>query len=55
MLIMRIYALYDRSRKVLVMYIVVAVLIVVVGCVSPGNHPGASYPIPDLVVCSGRC
>ena len=39
MLIMRIYALYDRSRKVLVMYIAVAVLIVIGGCVSPGNTP----------------
>jgi len=34
MLIMRMYALYERSRKVLVLYIVVAVLILVVGCVS---------------------
>jgi len=34
MLIMRMYALYERSIKVLVLFIVVAVLILVVGCVS---------------------
>ena len=34
MLIMRTYALYERSRKVLAMHIVVAVVIVAVGCVS---------------------
>ena len=34
MLIMRIYALYERSLKVLALYIVVAVAILVVGCVS---------------------
>ncbi|KIM38067.1 hypothetical protein M413DRAFT_30471 [Hebeloma cylindrosporum] len=32
MLIMRMYALYERSRKVLALYIVVAVVIVIVGC-----------------------
>jgi hypothetical protein len=34
MLIMRMYALYERSLKVLALYIVVAVAILVVGCVS---------------------
>lgn len=34
MLIMRMYALYERCPKVLALYIVVAVAIVVVGCVS---------------------
>ena len=34
MLIMRMYALYKRSRKVLAMYIVIAVVAVAVGCVS---------------------
>jgi len=35
MLIMRMYALYERSRKVLALYIIVAVAILLVGCVSP--------------------
>jgi len=34
MLIMRIYALYERSRKVLALYIVVAVIIFAVNLVS---------------------
>ena len=34
MLIMRMYALYDRSRKVLALYIVVTVAIVFGACVS---------------------
>jgi hypothetical protein len=34
MLIMRMYALYERSRKVLALYIVVDVFFIVVGCVS---------------------
>ena len=42
MLIMRMYALYERSRKVLALYIVVAVAIVVVGCVSC-NFSGNKY------------
>ena len=44
MLIMRMYALYDRSRKVLALYIVIVVVAVAVGCVSfnlRGNH----YPV----------
>jgi hypothetical protein len=55
MLIMRIYALYERSRKVLAMYIIVAVVIVIVGCVSLGNQHLLSYSISDFVVYSGRC
>ena len=34
MLIMRLIALYEQSGKVLALYIVVAVAILVVGCVS---------------------
>jgi len=57
MLIMRMYALYDRSRKVLALHIVVAVAIVFGACVSlyfTGNQHLASC-ISDLVVYSGRC
>ena len=35
MLIMRVYALYERSQKVLALYIVVVVLLGVMSCVSP--------------------
>lgn len=35
LLIMRMYALYDRSRRVLALYLCVAFTIVVVACVSP--------------------
>ena len=39
MLTMRVYALYERSRKVLALYIVIGAVIVIVGCVSlGGNH-----------------
>jgi len=38
MLIMRIYALYERSRKVLALYVVVAAAIVIAGCVSRENQ-----------------
>ena len=31
---MRMYALYERSRKVLAFYIVIGVVVVAVGCVS---------------------
>ena len=58
MLIMRMYALYERSQKVLALYIVVAVAIVVVGCVSFNfnrNSRLASYSNADIVVYSGRC
>ena len=34
MLIMRMYALYERNRKVLALYIVVAVVIMIMACVS---------------------
>ena len=34
LLFMRVYALYERSRKVLALYIEVGVVIVGVGCVS---------------------
>jgi hypothetical protein len=57
MLIMRMHALYERSHKVLAFYIIIAVVIVIVGCVSfnfDGNHDLASYSISDLLVCSGR-
>ena len=55
MLIMRIYALYERSRKVLAFYIFVAAAIVIGGLVSLGNQHLASYSTSDLVVYSGRC
>ena len=34
MLFMRIYALYEQSRKVLALYIAIGVVLVVMGCVS---------------------
>ena len=34
MLTMRIYALYERSRKVLALYIVISIVNLAVGCVS---------------------
>ena len=43
MLIMRIYALYERSRKVLSLYVVVAVAIVIGACVSLENQRLASF------------
>ena len=43
MLIMRMYALYERSRKVLAMSIVIAVVGVAVGCVSL-KSPRKSVP-----------
>ena len=43
MLIMRIYALYERSRKVLALYVVVAAAIVIAGCVSRENQRLASF------------
>jgi hypothetical protein len=42
-LIMRIYALYERSRKVLALYIVVAVITFAVSFVSL-NFSGNEYP-----------
>jgi hypothetical protein len=59
MLIMRMYALYDRSRKVLALYIVVAVAIVFGACVSlefAENQYLVSYSFLILwYTCSGRC
>ena len=34
MLIMRMYALYERSRKVLALYIVIVIVVVALACVS---------------------
>ena len=54
---MRTYALYDRSRKVLALYIVIVVIAVGVDSVSlnlRGNQYPVSHPIADLVVYSGR-
>jgi len=51
MLIMRMYALYERSRKVLALYIGVGVVIVIVGCVSlslRGNHTQSDIPLSML-------
>ena len=45
MLIMRVYALYDQSRKVLALYIAIVVAMVVVGCVSL-NFDGS---VPKLI------
>ena len=45
LLIMRIYALYERSRKVLALYVVVAVAIVIGGCVSVENQRLASFHV----------
>ena len=44
MLIMRMYALYERSRKVLALYIVITVAAVAVGSVSL-NLRGNQYPV----------
>ena len=48
MLIMRMYALYEQSRKVLALYIGVGVVIVIVGCVSLSlreNHTQSDMPL----------
>ena len=53
---MRMYALYERSRKVLALYIIVAAAILVVACVSlnfDGNNYVPSRSIADSVVYSG--
>ena len=50
---MHMYALYDRSWKVLAFYIVTVVIVVAVGCVSldlRGNHYPVWHPIADIVV-----
>ena len=57
MLIMRMYALYDRSRKVLAFYIIVVAAVMAVGCVSlnlRGNQYLVWYPITDVVIYSGQ-
>jgi len=51
MLIMRVYALYERSRKVLALYIVVTAIIVVMGCVSL-NFSGS---VPNLIFHFSSC
>ena len=48
MLTMRTYALYERSRMVLALYIGVGIVIVIVGCVSlnlRGNHTQSDIPM----------
>ena len=48
MLTMRIYAIYERSRMVLSLYIGVGIVIVIVGCVSlnlRGNHTRSDIPL----------
>ena len=45
MLIMRMYALYDRSRKVLAFYIVIAAVVVAVGCVSLNLSTQSDMPL----------
>ena len=53
MLIMRMYALYERSQMVLALYIVIVVVVVAVGCVSlnlRGNQYMVWHPIADVVV-----
>ena len=57
MLIMRTYALYERSRKVLAMYIVIVVAFMAVSCVSLnlwGNRYLVRYPIAYVVLLSGQ-
>ena len=57
MLIMRMYALYERSRKVLALYIFIVIIVVAVACVSH-NLRGNYYPVwgpnADVVVYSGQ-
>ena len=53
---MRMYALYERSRKVLALYIIIAAVILAVACVSlnlDGNSDLPSRSIADSVVYSG--
>jgi len=54
---MRMYALYERSRKVLALYITISAVILVVACVSlnfDGNSDFPSRSIADSVVYSGQ-
>ena len=52
MLIMRIYALYEQSRKVLALYIVIVIVMVAVGCVSLNlRESHTQSDIPLLMLC----
>jgi hypothetical protein len=54
---MRMYALYERSRKVLALYIIVIAVTLAVACVSldfSGDQYLASHSIADSVVSSGQ-
>ena len=54
---MRMYALYERSRKVLALYIIVGAVILAVACVSlnlGGNSDLPSHSIADSVEYSGQ-
>ena len=53
MLFMRMYALYERSRKVLALYIVIGVVIVGVGCESRSQYP-VGHSIANIVVNGGQ-
>ena len=55
MLTMRIYALYERSRKVLALYIGIGVVAVIIGCVSLNLRWNHSHSIVDVLVYSGQC
>ena len=57
MLIMRMYALYERSRKVLAFYVVIVVIAMALGCVSLNlrrNQYPVWHPIADVGVYSGQ-
>ena len=54
---MRMYALYERSRKVLAFYIIIAAVILAADCVSlnlGGNSDLPSHSIADSVEYSGQ-
>ena len=51
MLVMRVYALYEQSRKVLALYIAIVVVVVVMGCVSL-NFSGSA---PNLIFYFSSC
>jgi len=60
MFTMRLYALYERSRKVLALCIVIGVVILIVSCVSlnlKGNHTQSDIPLLMLwdIVGSVEC
>jgi len=55
-LIIRMYALYERSRKVLALYIIVGVVMLAVDCVSlnlDGNNDLPLRSIADSIAYSG--